>query len=146
MSFLKSIIAFFNAKSSPQNTTENKPKKRQIQDVVAGEEITVEWYKIKQGMGKMKCLNNSPETKKIWLQIRWDNYVEAKVDEYEKIIFDYNDKELANFNLLNQITIPKLEETFDIATLQKKMNEALEKEEYEKADELQKQINKLLKK
>lgn len=34
----------------------------------------------------------------------------------------------------------------DITTLQKKMNEAIEKEEYELADELQKKIDKLSKK
>lgn len=54
---------------------------------------------------------------------------------------------MENFHLLNEVVGNKeQDDDFDISTLQKKMNEALEKEEYEKADELQKKIDKIFKK
>ena len=139
MKLLKLLLGLFN------NT---KPQRRHIKDVKSGEIINIEWKeRIKGGIGKAKCLNNDPKTKKILLEITWGNYIEAKVDEKEKFILNYNSEKLKNFYLLNQIEEqPKKseEEDYDIATLQKKMNEALEKEEYEKASELQRKIDKIL--
>lgn len=134
-----------------KNQPKKKSTRRYVKDVKAGEIIQIEWSKLKEGMGGLLCLNNDPETKKILLEVRWGNYKEMGCKEYEKIIFDYDSKELKNFHLLNTYREkPKPIEDdatdYDIATLQKKMNEALEKEEYEKANELQKKIDKLLKK
>ncbi len=137
---------------SESNNTNKKPLRRQLEDVKAGEMIQLEWYRIKGGIGYMWCVNNDPETKKILLEIKWGNYKEMGVNEKEKLILDYNSKELRNFHLLNAIPSDTQEskddkdDDFDIATLQKKMNEALDKEEYEIANELQKKIDKLLKK
>lgn len=145
MNLLKILSDFFNSPSKPITS---KPQRRYIKDVKPGENIQIEWYRIHAGIGQLKCLNNDPETKKILLQITWGNYEELKIPEKEKLILDYDSKELRNFHLLNQNVwkAESSEDNFDISTLQKKMNEALEKEEYEKANELQKKIDKLLKK
>jgi len=146
-------IHFYINKPSNEKTT-NLPEKnvvsnrRHVKDVKAGERIQIEWSRIQGGISYLKCLNNDPETKKILLQIQWGNYKEVGGLQYEKIILDYDCYQLKNFHLLNPIEniSEKSEDNFDIATLQKKMNEALEKEEYEIANELQKKIDDLLKK
>ncbi|HWY13221.1 MAG TPA: UvrB/UvrC motif-containing protein [Bacteroidia bacterium] len=139
--FLKLWSALFGSKK-------NKPKRRYVKDVKTGDYIQIEWHRMKNGIGYIKCLNNDPETKKIFLEVRWGNYKEAGIEERQKLILDYKSIELMNFHLLNQVVNKpeSTEDDSDIATLQKKMNEALDKEEYEKADELQKKINNLLKK
>lgn len=128
--------------------TETQSHRRQVKDVKAGEIIQIEWNRIHGGIGGIKCINNDPQTKKILLEVTWSNYEELGVEEKERLILGYNSKHLENFHLLNQIREDDDDEEndFDIATLQNKMNEAIEKEEYEKADKLQKKIDNLLKK
>ncbi len=134
-----------NKNTNQNKTTVSNNQKRYIKDVKCGEDIQIEWYKIKGRIGYLKCINNDPQTKKILLEVTWAN---SKLKE--QIILDYKSVELENFNLLNPPKTannePSPDDDFDMATLQKKMNEALEKEEYEIADELQKKINKILQK
>lgn len=140
----KFLSIWFSSDSKPVKNKPVAPVRRHIKDVKSGEWIYIEWYKIKDSIGQLKCLNNDPETKKILLETNWNN-CEPK---HERVIFNYNAVELKNFNLLNSINQSTSEqsEDFDIATLQKKMNEAIEKEEYEKAEQLQKKIDNLLQK
>lgn len=145
----KILSDFFKSKLSPQSPP--KPTRRYVKDVKPGETIQIEWYRILGGIGKIDCLNNDPITKKILLQVHWKNHEQNNVPEYEKLILDYDSKELANFHLINQLPIDKQKSEnegndYDIATLQKQMNDALSKEDYETADKLQKKIDKLLKK
>ncbi len=126
----------------------DKPIRRQVKDVKVGEIIWVEWYRINKFIGQLKCLSNDPETKKILLEVKWSK-LNGVENVKEKVIFDYNGVELINFHLLNSASNNKEDSSeieTDIVNLQKKLNEALEKEEYELADELQKKIDKLLKK
>lgn len=133
-------------KSEEKRPNSNQPQKRRyVEDVKIGQHIWVEWYKIKGRLGEMKCLNNDPLTKKILLEINWDNG-EGKPNTLQRVIFDYDGDELKNFHLLNPIKKKKEEvDDTDIASLQKRMNDALEKEEYEVAREIQNKIDKLLK-
>jgi hypothetical protein len=144
--------AIFLHKSIKSTTT-----RRYLKDVKPGEQIQIEWNRAEGGLCTMKCLNNDPKSKVILLEIRWSNYKEVKgCSEYQKLVLDYDDDKLKNFHLLNTYEEPKRPKQQDediddiadtnIAELQKKMNEALAKEEYEKADIIQKKINKLLKK
>jgi len=131
-----------------------EPTRRYLKDVVIGEYIQIEWSRAEGGLCSMKCVNNDPKTKTILLEIRWSNYKDARCLEYQKIVLDYDDDKLKNFHLLNtykeqvrQKTKDKEDDDdTDIATLQKKMNDAINNEEYEKAEKLQKKIDKLLKK
>lgn len=146
MKFLKKLSDWLLGGIKPTNS--QKPARRYVRDVKAGETIQIEWDRIKGKIGAVTCLSNDPQSKKILIHIRWGNYEEMGRNEYEKIILDYNGEELKNFHLLNCIEDDFDEDDFDeddfdLATLQKKMNEALGKEEYEKADELQKKIDKL---
>jgi len=138
MDFLKKLF----------NLNKNKSKRRHIRDVKVGEYIRVEWDKIKGGMGYMKCLNNDPKTKKIFLEITWTDPKNEQYKEIERIIFKYKDEIFKNFHLINPITESEEDNNDDnnIALLQKRINEAIEKEQYEIANELQKKIDKLLKK
>lgn len=132
-------------KSEERSSNVNQPQRRRyIEDVKIGEWIYVEWYRIEGKIGQMKCLNNDPLTKKILLEVVWSN----RNNEKQRVIFDYNGFELENFHLLNPFKEKKSEEIddTDIASLQKHMNDALEKEEYEIAREIQDKIDKLLKK
>ena len=141
--------AIFLTKLKSATTT-----RRYLKDVLIGEYIQIEWNRAEGGLCKMKCLNNDTKSKTMLLEIRWGNYREAKCLEYQKLILDYNDDKLKNFHLLNtykEQVRPKTKDEddvndTDIATLQKKMNDAINNEEYEKAEKLQKKIDKLLKK
>lgn len=136
---------FCKSKEPRQNTNEPQ-KRRYVEDVKIGQYIWVEWYKIKGRLGEMKCLNNDPFTRKILLEVNWNNG-EGKPNTLQRVIFDYDGEELKNFHLLNPVKKKKSEEIddTDIASLQKRMNDALEKEEYEVAREIQNKIDKLLK-
>ncbi len=146
MEFIKRIVYWL------MNRCVSNPKKpikvrRQVKDVKPGEKILIEWSMIKEEMGNVICVNNDPETKKILIEIRWGNYKDLKIKEFQKAVFDYSDRELKNFHLLNSIShTQEADNDTDISSLQKRINEALEKEQYEIADELQKKIDKLLKK
>lgn len=112
--------------------------------VKPGDIFFIEYYRIQGGSGDVECLNNSPENKTIYIQINW-----VKPYPKERLVLDYRGKELANFHLLNKdkyLNTNKQEPRTDIISLQKELNLALENEEYEKADKLQKQIDSLIKK
>lgn len=146
MNFKKLLYDLFASNDPPQKRLEKKLQRLYVKDIQAGDIVTVEWSRIRGGIGGLKCLNNDPVTKKILFETNWNNYIEMGVPQHQKIIFDYNGEELKNFHLLNQAMERRqeVEDDYDMASLQKNMNEALEKEEYEKAEELQKKINKIL--
>lgn len=148
MKFLKRFLDFMGSVPNQPQPEIKKPQRRYIKDVRPGESIYIEWYRVQGRIAKVKYINNDPESKKILLQIHWNNYEKHNIPEYEKIILRYDDDKLENFNLLNKDNQESddKENDYDIGTLQKKMNEALEKEEYETADELQKKIDKILNK
>jgi hypothetical protein len=123
-----------------------KPTKTRVHlsDVKENDYIFIEH---RSGIGKVKCLNNDPKTKKILLVFTYTD------DRKEALVLNYNDIQLRNFHLLNSVSKwendkPKKDDdnNGDISSLQKKLNEALENEEYEKAQVLQNKIDKLLKK
>lgn len=105
MKLFNAISSFFNSNAQASQT----PQRRHIKDVKLGEDIQIEWYRIKGEMGWLKCINNDPAAKKILLEITWSNYQQINCEKKEKIILDYNSKELKNFNLLNPIKEPKKE-------------------------------------
>lgn len=121
-------------------------KRRYVESVKAGQNITVEWKKIVGRIGTLKCINNDPLTRKIFLKATWGNK-EVIGRDCDYVILDYSSVELKNFNLLNPINEEEdiVDET-DISFLQKQMNDALKKEEYEIAREIQNKIDKILKK
>ncbi len=134
-------------KSTETRPSVNKSQgRRRIEDVKVGDSIQVEWERISGKIGYLTCLNNDPLTKKILLEATWNNADEIG-EKSRRVVFDYNGIQLANFHLLNpQIKIKEevCDET-DITYLQKRMNDALEKEEYEVAREIQNKIDKLIK-
>ncbi len=139
-------IILFILKLFGYNNPMKYKNRKQLKDVVAGEYIVIEWSRIQNNIGRLKCLNNDPFTKKIFLQVRWNNFKEYNCDETELIIFSYNDKVFKNFSLLNPINMGNINEEFDdedIIELQNEMNQAIESEDYEKAELLQKKIDKL---
>jgi hypothetical protein len=119
-----------------------KGKPQYIKNVKSGDLITIEWDRINGGIGTVTCINNNPETKKILFGIKWNNYEELGWNENEKIILSYNSRELKNFNLLNRdnILLNSPDDNSDIDILEKKMERAVQEEEYEKAANLQKLI------
>ncbi len=135
-----------------------KQKRLKIKDVEPGDYICIEWSKMEGGIGYIECLNNDPLTYKIFLEKTWANYKEAKCPEKEKLVLDYNSLLLKNFHLLNEhnkwMKINKIKtesedsliDNYNIIELQKQMNDALSKEDYRLADNLQKKIDKLIKK
>jgi len=155
MKIIKLFLSLFGYKGKPKI---KKPQRRYLEDVKAGEMVVIEWSRIDGEIGTLLCLNNDPETKTILLQVWWNNYEEFGCKEKEKLVLSYHDIKLVNFHLLNSKPENKKDEHSkgdtdtddtddnDIATMQKKLNEALDKEEYEKADVLQKRINNLLNK
>jgi len=135
-------------KSEEKRPSVNKSEgRRRIEDVKVGDSVQVEWARITGKIGYLKCINNDPFTKKILLEATWNNPEEIG-EKSRRVIFDYDCRELENFHLLNpQIkNKQKIDNESDISSLQKRMNDALEKEEYEVAREIQNKIDKLLKK
>lgn len=121
-----------------------KEKRRSVSTVKPGEYIRIEWSRIKSGIGYLQCLNNDPKTKKIFLEVTWNNSKDLNCDPKEQLVLSYSSKELKNFHLINpQIEIPETENDNDITSLQKRIDDAILNEEYEVANELQKKINKL---
>lgn len=143
MGLKKWLSDFFNSEEPKTKKIEPKTR-RQVEDVRTGDSIQIEWYMISGGIGYLKCLSNDPVTRKILLEATWNNSEEMG-EASQKVIFDYNGKELKNFHLLNSFKtkVEVLDES-DIASLQKRMNDALEKEEYETARKIQNKIDKLL--
>lgn len=132
---------------------EVKKPRRYVKDVLRGELIRIEWHRIKDKIGFVKCMSNDPETEKIFLQVTWNNYKESNVEEFEYFILDYNSIELKNFHLLNEHS-PRLQveekddkkddEDSNIVALQAKLNLALSEERFEDAEYYQKKIDKLV--
>lgn len=122
-----------------------------VKDVKPGEWVKIQSCNFRPNIVNLECISNDPKTKKILLQVKWADYKERGVNECQQFIFDYGGTELKDFHLLNHVMrcgIKKdnsIEDT-DIFSLQKQMNELIEKEEYERADQLQKKIDKLMKK
>ena len=147
MKFIRSLFIFLNLMDD-KTQAPSKPR-RYVKDVKPGEYIYIEWHKIQGNIGQLKCINNDLKTKKILLEVHWNNLdKDSNQSKIERLILKYNAAELKNFNLLNQIQIIEDEEDIDddIASLQKLLNEAIENEQYEKAEELQTRINKILNK
>jgi len=125
-------------------------KRNEPSNVKPGDYVVIEWNRIKGGIGGLKCINNDTETQKMLLEVSWNNPQDVPGTEpKERIIVDYFSHYLKNFNLLNPLSKEEEEEEideYDIANLQSKLNKALEEQEYEKAQDLQTKIDKLLKK
>lgn len=129
---------FFNKNS--------KPIRRYLKDVIPGESIRIEWKRIKNGVGYVTCVNNYPKDKKLFIEVRWTNYKELGIDEYYYEILPYNDNKLLNFTLLNPVennTEPESinEDEFILSVFSKRMEEAINSEKYEIANEIQKNID-----
>lgn len=137
------FIVWLLGKNSKHNKT-NKPQRRYLKDVKVGDLVQIEWSRIKNGIGHLVCLNNDPEKQVILLQVTWNNHKEAKCDEKEKLVLNYDSKELANFNLLNPITQPKPKKPKDLLTeLNEKLAIAVKDENYNEAVRLRDEIQKL---
>lgn len=132
------MFKFFNFFKRKESKT--KAPRRKVEDVKPGEYITIEWRKIENKIGELLCLNNDPETKTILLEVSWNN----KDNEKERLVLKYDSIELKNFHLLNykiKIEVP----VDELTSLQKKLKDALDIEDYTNASKLQKQINSLKK-
>ncbi len=105
-----------------------------LEDVLIGQKINIEHDRAKGGFAQVECLGNEPNKKKIFLKILWDDIGE------EKFILKYNDKKLKNFSLINKDRLVD-----PVEKLRIKLTEALKNEEYEIADKLTKEIEKLRK-
>jgi protein-arginine kinase activator protein McsA len=126
--------------------TKYDPTRVYVKDVKPGETIVIEWFKIKNGIGNVTCVNNDLKTKKILIEVKWGNAQKLEIDEIEHKIFSYYSKELKNFNLLNGIKRkPVVDKVDTIESLQKELNDAISSEDYEKASKLRKKIDKLKK-
>lgn len=127
---LKWLMNLFHKKQNP------------LENIKSGDAIVINWKLITGGIGAVLVVNNDLKTGKLLIEANWTGIGK------QRYIMEYSDPALSDFNLLNppKIDQVKEEEVFDIATLQKKINEALEQEKYEDVDKWQKQINKLLKK
>ncbi len=136
-----------NRTSAPQPP---KSQRRHVRDVKPGEWILVEYSGSDPYISNCKCISNDPDTRKILVEFQWSNWKDIKgAKPTSRHIFEYGGYELANFHLLNKnikISESTPDDHNDVATLQKKINEAIEKEEYEVAEKFQKQLDKLSKK
>lgn len=124
-----------------------KPKRRYLRDVLPNETIKIQYYRINpennpQRIGEVKCLSNDPLSKTILIELKWANFEEADTQQYEQVILSYKDKEFKHFHLLN----PPKEQLVntDIKKLLLDKKTALIEEDFEKADIIQKQIDKLI--
>ena len=117
-----------------------------VKDVGPGDGIYIELNEVDGGIAYVECLSNDPKTRKILIQVIWND----KIDCRERLILDYDDEALENFHLLNSAILTDciVDNDFDsdIVTLQKNMNAAIEREEFEEAGRIQKQIDRLLNK
>jgi len=105
-------------------------------DVKPGDFICVELSKALNGMASAECLNNDPKTKKMLLEVVWEG--EKEEDNHtERLIVEYSSKVFKNFHLLNSDTE---------GSLKIKLQEAIEKECYEKAAEIREKIKNINKK
>lgn len=133
MGILKFIAGVFGYELHPKHDSDRK----HVKDVKSGDIITIEWDKIHNKIGDVLCLNNDLKTKKIFLEMEWDN------NENEQFILSYYSKELKNFHLLNAVQKDKINDDFDVSKLQNAIRVALKNEEYEKIMELQNKVDKI---
>lgn len=125
-----------------------KIKRRQVSDVKSGDWIRIEWNRAKSGYACPQVIENDPLKKMIFVRQRWSNYEEARCDEYTYLLLGYNDIRLKNFHVLN----PHLDGTVqdgegdEFSELQQQLKEALDAEEYLKANEIQDKINRITEK
>jgi hypothetical protein len=77
------------------------------------------------GIANFICLNNDPKIRKMFLKIEWSNDTETKY------IKEYSDKCFKNVLLLNNVSSEPM-------TLDQKIQEAIENENYELASRLSK--------
>lgn len=61
------------------------------------------------------------------------------------MVISYNDEKLKNFHLLNKEVFKSQEDSLSVSHLQEAKKKALDSEDYEEADRLQKKIDKLSK-
>lgn len=103
----------------------------------------IEWDMIQGGIGVIKCINNDPETKKIFLQMRW---CDGTLDP--PFIKNYNDSMFKNFHLLNSNLIQdrsgnSIEKTID--TINSHVKQLLIDEKYEDITKLKMSISNIFK-
>jgi len=103
---IKRLLNWFKPKPE---ITELASNRRHVKDVKPDENIQIEWHRIAGGIGYVKCVNNDPETKKILIEVRWNNWEETNSPEKERKVFNYSDRELLNFHLLNPKDIAETE-------------------------------------
>lgn len=122
------MINFISKLFKKDTTSRLNPK-----DVKPGDFICVELSKALNGMASAECLNNDPVTKKMLLEVVWEG--EKEEDNHtERFIAEYRSKVFKNFHLLNSDTE---------GSLKIKLQEAIEKECYEKAAEIKEKIKNL---
>jgi len=109
--------------------------------------IMIQHKEASYGTTLCEILSNNPGMKKMYVRINWSNVGKR---EY---ILDYSGYELENFTLFNKtidwIMTDKDDQEIsstNIAELQKQMEKAINAEQYEIAEKIQKQIDKLAKK
>lgn len=115
-----------------------EPNRKLIKNVLPGEEIRIEWNRILGEIGCLKCISNDPKTKKILLEVEWNDYEKHGLQQKEYLLLNYKDKHLKNFHLLNSFTISE-----DLNSLTKKLNEAISKDEFEIAANIRSKIDRL---
>jgi hypothetical protein len=141
MNLLKRFNNFIRRAFAPADYSDMETKRLHPKDVKPGDEIIIELFWVDPKICDVTCLNNDPLTQKMFVMVEFSD------GKNQKSIIGYDEYSFTNFHLLNEKVDEKPEEeTHDIASLQKSLNEALEKEEYEKAENLQKKIDSLSRK
>jgi len=145
------VVRLFNAKENRGVSADLslfKPaiseKEIRLREVKIGDLITIYHKYAKYNFCTGEVINNLPTERKMLIGIRWREYERGPVIE-KKYILRYDGEELADFVLLNPTTSDEEPDQYDIASLQDQMNKALDKEDYELANRLQQQIDKLCK-
>jgi hypothetical protein len=155
LSILWLIWVIAKRMTKPKNNAASKPPKkpaerrRELKDVLPGERVRMYLYNAIPHTFTAKVLANDPQTKRICVLLNWKDRDEEKV-------FDYSDDAFKDFHLLNSyiskddVADPNEQtgkaDTSNVADLQSKMNKAIEAEDYETADKLQKKIDSISKK
>lgn len=121
-------------------------KRLHVKDVGAGDGIYIQWEGVRGGIAWVECLSNDPRTRRILLQMTWND----GEDFGDRLILDYDDDALENFHLLNSAMLTDCildnDLDSDIVTLQRNMNAAVDREAFEEAARIQKMIDRLIKK
>jgi hypothetical protein len=149
MNIFKAILEFCRH-SDPSYVP--KPQRVTLRDVKPNNKINIQWDRVSSvgnpdHIGELKCISNDPITKKILLQVKWSNFKEANHEEFEQVIFSYKDKVFDNFALLNQAVTPQEpKDNKDLKTLLLQKNIALKEQDFELADQVQKQIDEIISK